>query len=245
MIDLPLVLLSAAAVFAAGLVQGVTGFGFVIVAAPVLTIYLDPELAVPVLLLQSVVLNGAIMLDSYRWLNVRRVWLLMLMGALFTPVGAALLVTLDAAVIRLVVGAVVGVTSVAMLLGLQRTAGREQLVSAPVGAVSGVLGGATGLSGAPVMLFYTNQEVDPRESRANIVFYVQLMNAVALPSFAVGGLLTGEALLLSAELLPGSLVGVVGGIWLASRVPVGLFKRLSLVIVLLAGIGAAVSGIAG
>jgi uncharacterized membrane protein YfcA len=68
---------------------------------------------------------------------------------------------------------------------------------------------------------------------------------VALPSFAVGGLLTGEALLLSAELLPGSLVGVVGGIWLASRVPVGLFKRLSLVIVLLAGIGAAVSGIAG
>ena len=36
MIDVPFILISAAVIFAAALVQGVTGFGFVIVAAPVL-----------------------------------------------------------------------------------------------------------------------------------------------------------------------------------------------------------------
>ena len=66
MVDIPIIFVSAVAVFAAALVQGVTGFGFVIVAAPVLTIYLEPTLVVPVMLLQSVVLNAAIMVDGYR-----------------------------------------------------------------------------------------------------------------------------------------------------------------------------------
>ena len=73
MLDLPVFALSAVAVFAAALVQGVTGFGFVIVAAPVLTIYLEPTLVVPVMLLLSVALNAAIMIKGYRWINLRRV----------------------------------------------------------------------------------------------------------------------------------------------------------------------------
>ena len=245
MVDIPIIFVSAVAVFAAALVQGVTGFGFVIVAAPVLTIYLEPTLVVPVMLLQSVVLNAAIMVDGYRWINLRRVWALMLAGAALTPIGAALLIGLDAAVIKVLVGVVVGVTAVGMLLGLQRTASRELLASIPVGAVSGVLGGATGLSGAPVVLFFTNQSVDPKESRANLVFYFQVLNMIALPSFAVGGILTRDVFVLSLELLPGALAGVGAGIWLASRVAVAVFWRISLFIVLLAGVGAIVSGLIG
>ena len=245
MVDIPIIFVSAVAVFAAALVQGVTGFGFVIVAAPVLTIYLEPTLVVPVMLLQSVVLNAAIMVDGYRWINLRRVWALMLAGAALTPIGAALLIGLDAAVIKVLVGVVVGVTAVGMLLGLQRTASRELLASIPVGAVSGILGGATGLSGAPVVLFFTNQSVDPKESRANLVFYFQVLNMIALPSFAVGGILTRDVFVLSLELLPGALAGVGAGIWLASRVAVAVFWRISLFIVLLAGVGAIVSGLIG
>jgi uncharacterized membrane protein YfcA len=244
MVDVPLILLSAAAIFAAALVQGVTGFGFVIVAAPVLTIYLEPTLVVPVMLLVSVFLNAAIMAHGYRWMNLRRVWALIIAGAAFTPVGAALLIGLDAAIIRVLVGVVVGATAIAMLFGLRRSASRELLVSVPVGAVSGVLGGAAGLSGAPVVLFFTNQSVDPRESRANIVFYFQVLNVVALPSFAVGGILTREVFTLALEVLPGAVAGVAGGIWLSSRISVALFSRISLVIVMLAGVGAIASGIA-
>jgi uncharacterized membrane protein YfcA len=42
LVELPLIILSAAAVFASGTVFGVTGFGFVIVASPILVSYLDP-----------------------------------------------------------------------------------------------------------------------------------------------------------------------------------------------------------
>lgn len=245
MVDVPLILVSAVAVFAAALVQGVTGFGFVIVAAPVLTIYLEPTLVVPVMLLQSVALNAAILIGGYRRINLRRVWALVLAGAALTPVGAALLIGLDGAIIRVVMGVVVGVTSVGMLLGIQRTASNERLASIPVGAASGLLGGATGLSGPPVVLFFANQGVDPKEFRANLVFYFQVLNLIALPSFAIGGILTRDVLMLSLGLLPGALAGVGVGIWLAPRIAVALFRRISLVVVLLAGVGAVVSGLIG
>ena len=245
MIDMPVIVVSGVAVFAAALVQGVQGFGFVIVAAPVLAIYLEPTLVVPVMLLQSVALNAAIMIGAYRWINLRRVWALVLAGAAMTPVGAALLIGLDAAIIRVLIGIVVGTTAVGMLLGVQHTASRELLASVPVGAASGVLGGVAGLSGAPVVLFFTNQSVDPKESRANLVFYFQVLNLVALPSFAVGGILTRDVFVLSLELLPGALAGVGVGIWLASRVAVAAFRRISLFVVLLAGVGAIVSGLIG
>ncbi len=85
--------------------------------------------------------------------------------------------------------------------------------------------------------------MDPRESRANLVFYFQVLNLVALPSFAVGGILTRDVFVLSLELLPGALAGVGAGIWLASRVAVAVFWRISLFVVLLAGAGAIVSGL--
>lgn len=245
MVELSVILISAAALFAAALVQGVTGFGFFIVAAPVLTLYLEPTLFVPVMLLHSFLLNAAILVRGYRRINLRRIWVLVMVGAAFTPVGAALLIGLDETVIRVMVGVVVGVTAVGMLLGVQRTASRELLASVPVGAVSGVLGGAAGLSGAPVVLFFTNQSVEPQESRASIVFYFQVLNLVALPSFAVGGILTSDVFTLSLQLLPGTLAGVGAGIWLASRVPVVLFRRISLSIVVLAGMGAIASALTG
>ena len=184
------------------------------------------------------------MAHGYRWMNLRRMWALILTGAAFTPAGAALLIGIDAAIIRVLVGVVVGATAIAMLLGLRRTASRELLASVPVGAVSGVLGAAADLSGAPVVLFFTNQSVDPRESRANIVFYFQVLNVVALSSFAVGGILTREVFTFALQVLPGAVAGVAGGIWLSSRVSVALFSRISLVIVLLAGAGAIASGLA-
>ena len=112
-----------------------------------------------------------------------------------------------------------------------------------MGALSGLLTGSTGLAGPPVILFFANQGVDQREFRANIVLYLQTVGLLALPSFLVGGVLTADALTLAAQLLPASLAGVFVGIWLSHRVSVALFRRLALFVVVIAGVGAAVSGV--
>ncbi len=243
--DLPLILVSAAAVFVSSVVQGATGFGFVIIAAPVLATYLEPTLVVPVMVSLGFIVTLGVLYHGRRWVDVRRVWVLTLAGAASTPVGALLLVSLSSGTLKLLMGAAVVATGVAMLLGLQRATRHERAASVPVGIASGVLAGSAGVAGAPIILFFANQGLDPRTFRANMVFYLQIVNLVALPSFFVGGVLTADALTLTAALLPASVAGVGVGIWLSSRLSVALFRRAALVVVLIAGVSAMAAGIAG
>ena len=244
-ISLPLLLLSAFVVFGAGTIQGATGFGFVIVAAPVVTIYIAPSLAVPVLVINGVVLTAVLLSRVYRDTQPRRVAVLTLFGVVSVPLGTLLLVTLDGSVIKILLGIVVGITAIAMLTGLQRTAKNEQVASVPVGIASGILTGSTGIAGAPVILFCANQQIDPRRFRANITVYLVVVNAAALPSFLVAGVLTGQALALAAALIPASVAGLFTGIWLARRISTITFRRLSLIVVLIAAGGVIATGAAG
>ena len=231
--------------FASATVQGATGFGFVIVAAPVLTIYLAPTLAVPVLVVEGFVLSLLLLSRVWRDARPKRVALLMVFGVGFIPLGTLLLVRLDEDLIKIALGTVVGVTALAMLAGFQRTARNERVASIPVGAASGLLMGSTGLAGAPVILFFANQGVDPRQFRANITVYLVVVGLTALPSFLVGGVLTAEVGKLSAALLAPSVGGLLTGIWLARRVSTVLFRRIALVVVLGSGATAIITGIAG
>ena len=242
-IDLPLLLLSALAVFASATVQGATGFGFVIVAAPVLTSYLAPTLAVPVLVVEGFVLSLVLFSRVWRDARPKRVALLMVFGVLFIPLGTLLLISLDENVIKVMLGAVVGVTALAMLAGLQRTASNEHVASIPVGAASGLLMGSTGLAGAPVILFFANQGIHPRQFRANITAYLVVVGLFALPSFLVGGVLTRDVGVLSALLLAPSVGGLFTGIWLSRHISTVLFRRIALIVVLLAAISAIVAGV--
>jgi len=115
--------------------------------------------------------------------------------------------------------------------------------SVPVGFVSGTLGASTGLSGPPVIFFYTNQSLDIREFRANIVAHFQIMNIVAIPIYIYSGLFTDETLLLSAQLLPATFVGVIGGIVINRWMKEALFRLIALGLILTAGLIAMVSGI--
>ena len=108
-----------------------------------------------------------------------------------------------------------------------------------------MLTGATGLAGAPVILFFTNQGVEKRQFRADIVYYLGGVSLSAFPSYAVAGVLTAEAVQLAAVLLPAGAAGVFSGMWLSSRIPALVFRRIALGIVLIAAVVAITSGVAG
>ncbi len=242
MVELPIVFASAVVVFFAAVVQGATGFGFVIVAAPILASYIDPKLVVPVMVVQGLVTNVALLVATHRHVVLRRIWLMMVIGACSTPLGTFLLVRLDSATLKVLLGLVVGIVGISMLLGFQHAFRNERLASVPVAAASGVLTGATGLAGAPIVLFFTNQGLDQRQFRANVVAYLQMVSIAALPSFVASNVLTGEALRLAAVLLPASGAGVLAGMWLAPRISLVVFRRLTLVVVIFSVAAATISG---
>ncbi|MDA0987715.1 MAG: hypothetical protein O2783_00985 [Chloroflexi bacterium] len=50
----------------AGMIQGTIGFGFVLVAAPLMSIFVDPKLLVPAVIVQTLATSVPILLHPYR-----------------------------------------------------------------------------------------------------------------------------------------------------------------------------------
>ncbi len=237
------VLLGAAAVFLAGLTYGLTGFGFALVATPILAIWLSPRIVVPAVLLMSMA-NGLILLIScWRDIQPRRIWLLTLAGILATPAGAYFLRFGSPAVLKWLIGSAIIPFALAFLLGFQRPLRQEGPASLPVGLISGFLNGSTGMSGPPVILFFTNQCLEKGAFRANLVAYFMALNLVTLPLYAAHGLVTRQVGMYALAGLPALALGTWAGVRLAGRVDARLFRTITLLLVLMAGISSILSGL--
>ena len=227
----------------ASVLQGITGFGYNIIVIPLLALYLEPAHAVVAVMVNNVVLNSLMLAFFWRAVCVGRIWLLTLAGVVATPAGALALRAVDPGAARIAIGVVVMGTGLAMLAGFRRTIRNEAAASGLIGTAGGVLNGAVGMAGPPVILFFANQGLRPGEFRANIVAYFAVLTAVAAPSYAMTGTLTAERALFGLLLTPALVVGVLAGVALHRRVPEQAFRRLTLGLVVLAGVVALGTGV--
>ena len=241
--ELPLLLLAFVLVAGSAVVQGTTGFGFNILVVPLLALFIDPKLVIPTIILNNVLLDCAVLGTSWRYVSPGRIWLLVVAGLIATPIGVLLLSVLNPEPVRVLIGLVVVGSGVAMLAGVKRQITDERLASGVAGASGGLMNGLIGMAGPPVILLFANQSMPPREFRANIVTYFTAITIIAVAAFWLNGDLTDDVLQLTAATLPATSLGVLLGIHLHSRVPIETFHRVSLLLVVLAGITALIAGI--
>ncbi len=64
MLETEALLLGLLVIFAAGLTQSLTGFGFGLIATPLLTLFISPKLAPPIVLVNGIILNFLILSQS-------------------------------------------------------------------------------------------------------------------------------------------------------------------------------------
>jgi hypothetical protein len=95
-----------AVTFLAGFIQGLSGFGSVLLSLPLLILFLDVKTAIPLVALIALALTVLLLIQLRQHLEWRRIYPL-LAGTLFgVPVGVFLLKRLDTSLIQLVLGAV-------------------------------------------------------------------------------------------------------------------------------------------
>jgi uncharacterized protein len=226
------------AVFAAGVTYGLTGFGFALVATPLLVLFLPPRTVVPLVLLLSMITGGVILLQARRAVRLRRIWPLLIAGLAGVPLGSWLLLAASAHTLQMLMGVTVTLAALAFLAGFRQPIGAERLALVPIGLVSGVLSGALGMSGPPVVLFLANQGVEKETFRANLCAYFMVLNLLTLPTYLAIGVITPQVLRYTALYAPALALGVFLGIWLLPHVPERAFRRVALVLVLAAGVSA-------
>ena len=238
-------LLGSLAIFLAGLVQGVSGFGFILVAVPVLLLFLDPQVAVVIAQLLAA-LVCVVMAIRMRGRVQRLETSIMVLTALPSIwFGVQALRYWPGSTVKVLTGLAVLAAALPLLCGYRRHFRRERLAAVVAGTISGFLQGSTGMAGPPIVILIANQGWGREVFRASIATFLAVVTVLTLPLFALNGLLDPPLVGQAAWLAPALVLGYAAGTWLAPRLDLRRFQLLVNLLVLTGGLVTLVSGLAG
>jgi uncharacterized membrane protein YfcA len=227
---------SAAIVAVASFVMGLAGFGIGLVALAFLPFVMSPVPAIVMMTLYAFVFSVVMIVPLRDEIAPGRLAQLVAGSVAGTPVGVWALATLPAGVINRLIGVVLIV-----VVALEWWRVTPHRLSAPgwglsAGVIAGVMGGAIGTPGPPVILYTASQGWSPRTMKANLLAFFIANQAVILTGYWWADLLTREVLALSALLALPALAGVAGGVVLFNRIDARRFRQIVFGVLLVSGV---------
>jgi uncharacterized protein len=214
----------------AGVVRGFSGFGSALILSPALAALYGPAVAVPVALLLEFALAGPFVPPALRVIDRARTGVLCVAAAITVPIGAYVLSIVDGRTLRWAICALVFVAVAILAFGWRYHGRPHTAATAATGALSGLLGGATGLSGPPVIFYELSGSAPIATMRASFMVFFAWVDVVALVSFAVTGTLAALPLLTAVALVAPYLAAAGVGAKLFGRASETFYRRLAVVI---------------
>ena len=228
-------LVEAAVVTVAGLIRGFSGFGGALVLSPGLSLVGTPREAVTMTVLLNTTTFFQLLWPALRRARWRDVGPMVGGAALTIPFGAMILLVVDAMTLRRGIGAVVLGFSLVLLAGWRYRGDRTVLASLVVGALGGVLSGAAGFGGPPLILYFLAGDRPMAENRAGFIVFFALTQLVVVPTFLWTGLITGELIWRTLLVMPVYLLATHVGAQLFRFADDRLARRIALIFLLLIG----------
>lgn len=221
-------LIASLAVFAASLIRGFSGFGSVLITAPILSLLWGPTVGVPVAALIEVVPAVQMTPRAIRTAHWPTAWAMGLPAVVLLPIGSLVLLNAPAEEMRRVIAAIVLLLAIVMWIGWHYRGPRGLVPSGAVGALGGALAGATGMGGPPVILYLMSGDDPAAVVRANMVAYFSIIFVGIVITFGLLGLVTTEVLWRIALMAPIYVVGVVIGTRMFGLASERTFRNIAL-----------------
>jgi len=225
--------------FAGGFVSGLAGFGTALMALGIWLYVLPPSIAVPLVLICSIVAQTSTLPTMWRLIDFKLVWPFLIGGLAGVPLGIVLVADADPRVFKLSVGILLLVFPAALYFNRRPMAlsfgGRA--ADAAIGFAGGILGGLAGLSGPLPILWASVRGWGKDERRGIFQTFNWTVLSAALCLQAGTGFITREVVWLALLALPSTLFGA----WLGARTYHALsdrnFRDVVLGLLFLSGVG--------
>jgi uncharacterized membrane protein YfcA len=198
-------------VFVATLVRSTFGFGEALVAVPLLALFIPVDRAVPLATLVSVVVAAVVVLQDRDRIHLGSAARLVLATLVGIPLGVWLLAAGADAIVRAVLGIVLVAFSAFCLAGGVRAALKTDQSAWAFGLAAGVLGGAYGMNGPPLVVYGALRRWTPQHFRATLQGYFLPASLVGLGGYALAGLWTKAVTRDFLWCVPGVLIAIPVG----------------------------------
>jgi len=216
--------------------MGLAGFGIGLVSLALLPYIMAPAEAIVLMTLYAAAFALAILVPVRHDFTPARVADLIVGTVVGTPLGVWALASFPASVLNRLIGAMLLVAVGLEWRGLypEKLEGRRWGLGA--GVLAGVIGGAVGTPGPPVVLYATTQGWGPRTIKANLQAFFVVNQVVILAGYGWAGLLTDEVWRLAAVFALPAVAGVALGVGLFDRVDAVRFRRIVFALLFVSGL---------
>ena len=229
-------LIGAVVIAAASFVQGLAGFGIGLVSLAFLPFLMSPQHAIVLITLYAAVFIVVIFIPLRRDFTRHGMVELVAGTILATPAGIWLLAGLPPDLLKRLIGLVLLLIVALEWLGLypERLRGRGWGFGA--GVAAGILGGAIGTPGPPVILYAAAQDWSLRTVKANIQAFLMINQVVILIGYWWAGLLDREVWRLTWLFAAPAVAGLAAGMLLFNRLDRERFRRVVFAVLLVSGL---------
>jgi uncharacterized membrane protein YfcA len=223
-------------VFLAAIVRGYSGFGFSLLAITSLSLVIAPQTFIPAVFMLEIAASIHMLPGLWRDIHWRSLAPLALGTVLGTPAGVWFLANMPVPPMQLALAAFALVVTALLWSGYSLKQVPGPVGSTGVGLAAGLLNGAFGVGGPPVIIFYFATPAGHAVGRASIVAYFLFSDVIGLLFLSCEGLITGNVAKLALLFLPALALGV----WLGARsfksADPRFFRRAVLVLLMLLAI---------
>jgi uncharacterized membrane protein YfcA len=232
----------ALVIFLASFVMGLTGFGIALVAMAFLPWVMSPVTAIVVLTLYALVFSVVVAFQLRRDLTPRALIDLLIGTIVGTPIGVWGLAALPVSAINRLIGLVLVLVVVLEFRGVMPSHLVGRWWGLATGFLAGVIGGAVGTPGPPVVVYATTQGWGPRTMKANTMAFFVANQGAILVGYWWAGLLTRETAEVAAAFALPALAGLGAGVALFGRLDPVVFRRVVFGMLLVSGLVLLVRG---
>jgi uncharacterized protein len=177
-------------VFLATLIRSTFGFGEALIAVPLLALRIPIEIAAPLAVLLSILVAAVVVVQDWRRIHLHSTGWLLAPTFLGIPLGIALLTSVHQNAVKAALAIVLIAFSGYSLVGKSppelRSDSRPWLLGC--GFLAGVLGGAYGMNGPPLVIYGAMRRWSPQHFRATLQGYFLPASIVAMAGYWLAGL---------------------------------------------------------
>lgn len=214
----------------AGFIQGVSGFGAVLLSLPLLALFLDVKVVVPLMALSGFAITVYLLIYLWRHLLWRRIAPLFVGTVIGAPIGVLLLKQLPSQYLLAAIGVMLISYSLYGLLAKPYRRGIRSYWAYFFGFLAGCLGGAFTASGPPVIVYTSLQPWSKEEIKASLQGYFFTSGIVVILFQYMGGLMTNIVLKYFLISLPFIVVGAWVGHFFSGKIAEETYRRFIMIL---------------
>jgi uncharacterized membrane protein YfcA len=175
-------------VFVATLIRSAFGFGEALIAVPLLALFLPVEVAAPLAVLFSITVASVVVLQDWKKIDVPSAVRLILSTLPGIALGIMLLTLVAEQIVKSILAVVIITFSLYCVLSRNRVELKSDNLAWAFGLAAGIMGGAYGMNGPPLVIYGTLRRWSPQHFRATLQGYFLPASVIGMAGYWLTGL---------------------------------------------------------